>query len=62
MAIVKVRELAYGRLRSPDLDEMEAFLTHFDMVRAERTKDALYMRGPDPSRLVQRSGVSRKRP
>jgi catechol 2,3-dioxygenase-like lactoylglutathione lyase family enzyme len=48
MALIKVTDLAYGRLRAPDLDEMEEFLTHFGMVRAERTPTALYMRGTDP--------------
>jgi hypothetical protein len=48
MPVIKVRELAYGRLRAPDLDVMEEFLTHFGMVRAARTPAALYMRGTDP--------------
>ncbi len=47
MSTVKVAELAYGRLRAPDLDLMEEFLTHFGMRRAERTATALYMRGTD---------------
>src|SRR5207249_1776435 len=41
-------DLAYGRLRSPDLDAAEEFLTHFGMIRAARTPSALYMRGTDP--------------
>ena len=49
MSVIKVRELTYGRLRAPDLDAMEEFLTHFGMIRAERTPNALYMRGTDPS-------------
>ena len=49
MAMIKVRDLAYGRLRAPDLDVMEEFLTHFGMARTERTPGALYMRGTDPS-------------
>ena len=49
MALIKVKDLAYGRLRAPDLDTMEEFLTHFGMVRAARTPSALYMRGTDPS-------------
>ena len=49
MALIKVKDLAYGRLRAPDLDVMEEFLTHFGMVRAARTPNALYMRGTDPS-------------
>jgi catechol 2,3-dioxygenase-like lactoylglutathione lyase family enzyme len=49
MALIKVTDLAYGRLRAPDLDVAEEFLTHFGMVRAERTATALYMRGTDPA-------------
>src|SRR3989449_2423394 len=49
MALIKVKDLAYGRLRSPDLDAAEEFLTHFGMTRAARTPSALYMRGTDPS-------------
>jgi catechol 2,3-dioxygenase-like lactoylglutathione lyase family enzyme len=47
MPIVKVTDLAYGRLQSPSLDEAEQFLTSFGLARAERTRDALYMRGTD---------------
>ena len=48
MAWIKATDMAYGRLRAPDLDAMEEFLTRFGMVRAERTPTALYMRGTDP--------------
>ena len=48
MALIKVTDLAYGRLRAPDLDLAEEFLTHFGMVKADRTQKALYMRGTDP--------------
>jgi hypothetical protein len=48
MPTIKVRDIAYGRLRAPDLDLMEEFLTDFGMVRAARTSKALYMRGTDP--------------
>ena len=48
MALIKVKDLAFGRLRSPDLDVAEEFLTHFGMIRAARTPTALYMRGTDP--------------
>ncbi|MET0484267.1 MAG: VOC family protein [Candidatus Rokuibacteriota bacterium] len=48
MAVIKVRDLAYGRLRAPDLDVMEEFLTNFGMIRSARTDNALYMRGTDP--------------
>jgi catechol 2,3-dioxygenase-like lactoylglutathione lyase family enzyme len=47
MAWVKATDMAYGRLRAPDLDVMEEFLTRFGMVRSERTSTALYMRGTD---------------
>src|SRR5919201_4277633 len=47
MALINVTDLAYVRLRSPDLDAQEEYLTHFGMARAERTKTALYMRGTD---------------
>ena len=48
MPQIKVTDIAYGRLRAPDLDTMEEFLTDFGMVRAARTASALYMRGSDP--------------
>jgi len=47
MPVIKAADLAYGRLRSPDLDKQEEFLVAFGMVRAERTRNALYMRGTD---------------
>ncbi|MBT6430762.1 MAG: catechol 2,3-dioxygenase, partial [Rhodospirillaceae bacterium] len=52
MAIIKVKQLAFGRLRAPDLDVMEEFLVHFGMRRAERTNNALYMRGTDPAHHI----------
>ena len=48
MPVVKVADIAYGRLRSPDLDVMEEFLTRFGLVKSDRTSTALYMRGTDP--------------
>src|SRR5207302_5705850 len=47
MPVIKAADLAYGRLRSPDLDKQEEFLPAFGMVRADRTPQALYMRGTD---------------
>jgi catechol 2,3-dioxygenase-like lactoylglutathione lyase family enzyme len=47
MACIKVTDIAYGRLKAPDLDLMEEFLTRFGMMRSERTATALYMRGTD---------------
>src|ERR1700691_4686806 len=52
MAWTKVTDIAYGRLRSPDLDVMEEFLTRFGMHRSERTANALYMRGTDPAHHI----------
>ena len=49
---IKVTDIAYGRLRSPDLDQAEEFLTDFGMVRAARTPTALYMRGSDPQHHI----------
>ena len=45
--MIKVIDLAYARFRAPDLDVMETFLTDFGLIRADRTKDALYMRATD---------------
>src|SRR3984957_17038906 len=47
MPAIKAFDLAYGRLHSPDLDRQEEFLTDFGMVRADRMRNALYMRGTD---------------
>ena len=52
MPLIKVIDLAYGRLRAPDLDMAEEFLTNFGMVQAERTPTALYMRGTDPDHHI----------
>src|SRR5581483_1313889 len=48
----KVTDIAYGRLRSPDLDVQEEFLTNFGMKKVERTANALYMRGSDPAHHI----------
>ncbi len=48
MPVVKAADFLWGRLRSPDLDQAEEFLTDFGMVRAARTRDKLFMRGTDP--------------
>src|SRR5204863_9753620 len=47
MSLIKATDMAYGRLRAPDLDIMEEFLTRFGMTRSDRTPTALYMRGTD---------------
>jgi catechol 2,3-dioxygenase-like lactoylglutathione lyase family enzyme len=53
MAWIKVTDIAFGRLRVPDLDVMEEFLTRFGLVRAARTPSALYMRGTDPVHHIE---------
>ena len=50
--MIKVTDIAYGRIRSPDLDKQEEFLTRFGMARVDRTKTALYMRGTDPDHHI----------
>src|ERR1700722_14624699 len=52
MSWSKVSDIAYGRLRSPDLDVAEEFLTRFGLHRTERTADALYMRGTYPNHHI----------
>jgi catechol 2,3-dioxygenase-like lactoylglutathione lyase family enzyme len=52
MPAIKVGEFLYGRLRSPDLDQAETFLSDFGMVRVARTGTALYMRGSDPAQYI----------
>jgi len=56
MAWIKATDIAYGRLRAPDLDVMEEFLTRFGMLRADRTNTALYMRGTDPAHHIHVTG------
>ncbi len=46
-AKIKVPELAYVRLRSPDLGKAEEFLTDFGLIKVERTANKLFMRGTD---------------
>ena len=53
MPHIKVSDIAYGRLRAPDLDVAEEFLTRFGMKRADRTANALYMRGTDPAHHIR---------
>ena len=47
MPVVKVTDLAYCRLQSPNLDEAQEFLTRFSMTVSARTQDRLFMRGRD---------------
>ena len=47
-AIIRVKDIAWIRLRSPDLNLAEDYLRDFGLLRTERTANALYMRGTDP--------------
>lgn len=49
---IKVTDIAFGRLRSPDLDQAEEFLSDFGMVKVERTNTKLFMRGSDPAHHI----------
>ena len=48
MAVIKVTDIAYIRLRSPDLDLQAEFLDNFGLVPSEKTGKAIYYRGTDP--------------
>lgn len=50
--IIRVADIAWIRLRSPDLDLAERYLTDFGLVRSMRTDRALYMRGTDPDHHI----------
>ena len=52
MPIIRAAGLAYVRVRVPDLDRAEAFMQDFGLVRADRTGQALYMRGAGPDHHV----------
>jgi catechol-2,3-dioxygenase len=43
--IIKVTDIAYVRVRVPDLDKAEKFFIDFGLSRSERTPSVLYMRG-----------------
>lgn len=47
--LIKIHDIAYVRLRVPDLDRMEKYLLDFGMQRSARTDNALFMRGSGPS-------------
>jgi catechol 2,3-dioxygenase-like lactoylglutathione lyase family enzyme len=50
--IIRVADIAWIRLRSPDLDLAERYLTDFGLVRSVRTDAALYMRGTDQAHHI----------
>ena len=48
MAVIKVTDIAYARLRAPDLDLEAEFLENFGLVQSAKTGNAIYYRGTDP--------------
>jgi catechol 2,3-dioxygenase-like lactoylglutathione lyase family enzyme len=50
--IIRIKDIAWIRLRSPDLDRQEEYLRTFGLSRVERTANALYMRGTDPAHHI----------
>ena len=50
--MIKVKDVLYARFRAPDLDEMQAYLEDFGLVRSARDDTALYMRASDGAHHV----------
>ena len=48
MAVIKVTDIAYTRLRAPDLDLMQEFLDNFGLVQSAKSNKAIYNRATDP--------------
>ena len=48
MAVIKVTDIAYVRLRSPDLDVQAEFLDNFGLVPSSKSSKAIYYRATDP--------------
>src|SRR6187401_218466 len=42
MAVIKVTDIAYARLRAPDLDLQAEFLENFGLVQSAKTGNAIY--------------------
>lgn len=49
---IRILDIAYPRLRSPDLDAAEEFLVNFGLVKVARTATTLYMRGTGPAHHI----------
>ena len=52
MPVIKVTDIAYARLRSPDLDLQAEFMENFGLVRSAKSNNAIYYRGTDPVQRV----------
>ena len=50
--MIAIQDIAYVRYSAPDLDTMQAFLTDFGLLVAQRTDAALYMRAAGDSPFV----------
>src|SRR4029078_10319004 len=48
MAVIKVTDIAYVRLRSPDLDLQAEFLDNFGLAPSHKSGKAIYYRATDP--------------
>ena len=59
-AMIKVQDIIYVAHRVPDLDRMEAFLTDFGMVKAERRADKLFMRGAGSRPFIHMTAPTRR--
>ena len=47
MPVIKVTDIAYARLRSPDLDLQSEFMENFGLTQSAKTNNAIYYRGTD---------------
>ena len=52
MPIIKIIDIAYVRVRVPDLERAQQFFTDFGLLCSARTPTALYMRGIGPAHHV----------
>lgn len=52
MPIIKARNIAWCRLRAPDLDRMETFLLDFGLCTTEKMDTRLCMRGTGPRPVI----------
>ena len=42
MPVIKVTDIAYARLRAPDLDLEAEFLENFGLIQSAKTNNAIY--------------------
>lgn len=51
-SIIRIKDIAWVRMQSPDLDQQQEFLEHFGLAVSDRTDNALYCRGTDPDHHI----------